>query len=495
MTTPTINEREASAGESVRWTLMDLRNAGFGRKLMGVAAIAVGSAVVFASGHAVEPTTAYYRPGGAAELAEVAGGYRALFTCSAHFIAKRDLADIQRIELVDTHGFKLPPPEIDEQRRLVMARGRDGKVAIAAHRQTLGCTLLPPDWRLSNVTDLPHVEYASAPDVSALAFPHGDKARITTSPGQNAWLDQAFDGKTYGKGTVTGAVVIVRGGEIVAERYGNGFGLHSGYRTWSTAKSITATLIAIAIKNDLLSLTSPAPIPQWQFGSDPRRAITLANLLHMSSGLASQGNNTNAIYFGGAAVAPAVTQTSLEATPGTRWKYANNDTLLSLRALRHALQDDQRYLRYPYDELFHRIGMYNTRMEVDHAGDFVGSSQVYTTARDLARFGLLYLNDGTWEGQQILPVGWTDFVARPAPSRPAVRNQVGYGAQFWLYGQLAGLPRGTYTSSGNKGQFATIIPEHDMVIVRTGVDPQGNRWSQPRFVVDALKHFELDRVN
>lgn len=137
----------------------------------------------------------------------------------------------------------------------------------------------------------------------------------------------------------------------------------------------------------------------------------------MSSGLYSEGNNTNAVYFGGQDVVSGATGTPLEAEPGERWKYANNDTLLLLRALRHVLDNDLDYLRYPYDKLFHKIGMYHTRMETDHAGNFIGSSQVYTTARDLARFGLLYLNDGMWDGERLLPEGWTEFVAEPCPIR------------------------------------------------------------------------------
>jgi CubicO group peptidase (beta-lactamase class C family) len=209
----------------------------------------------------------------------------------------------------------------------------------------------------------------------------------------------------------------------------------------------------------------------------------------MSSGLYSDGANTNAIYFGGQDVVSAITNTRAEAPTNTRWKYANNDTLLLLRALRAVLKDDLRYLRYPYDELLHKIGMYHTRMEVDHAGNFVGSSQVYTTARDLARFGLLYLHDGVWQGERILPVGWTEYVAKPASTLPRKRGERGYGAQFWLLDRMPGVPKGTYTSAGNKGQYATVVPGSNMVVVRTGVDPEGARWQHDRFIARVVKLF------
>jgi len=448
-----------------------------------------GMALCLLLSGAAGATTDYYRPAGAAQLAEVVAGYRALFACSAHFIANRTLEEIQRIELVDTHAFELPAPVIDPRQRLVKAAGPDGQVAIAVHRETMGCTLLPPDWLVSDIPKLPHTQLAPAPEVESIEFPLGDKAVVRPNRGQRALLKRAFDGESFGAGCVSGAVLVIKNGKLVGERYGNGFGVHSGYRTWSTAKSISATLIGIAIRDGLMKRDTRAPIAQWQFAGDPRRAITIEHLLHMSSGLESQGSNTNAIYFGGAQVASAVTQTPLEAEPGSRWKYANNDTLLLLRSLRHVLRDDQRYLRYPYDELFHRIGMHHTRMELDHAGDFIGSSQVYTTARDLARFGLLYLNDGVWESERILPEGWAKFVAQPAPSRPLVQGEAGYGAQFWLYDGLPGVPAGTYTTSGNKGQFVTIVPRHNMVVVRTGVDPLGKRWQQAAFVAEVIKQF------
>jgi len=177
----------------------------------------------------------------------------------------------------------------------------------------------------------------------------------------------------------------------------------------------------------------------------------------------------------------------LEVKPGTRWKYANNDTLLLMRSLRHLLADDLRYLRFPYDELLHPLGMHHTRMEVDHAGNFIASSQIYTTARDLARFGIFLDQDGVHQGKRLLPEGWISFVSTPAPARPVVAGEWGYGAQFWLLDTMPEVPKGTYTTFGNKGQYVTVVPGHDLVIVRTGVDPNGIEYKQDRLVVDVLK--------
>jgi len=433
----------------------------------------------------------YRLPGGAAKLDDpfIAAGYRALFTCSAHFLMDRPLHDILLVELADTTKLQLPIPEIDVSLGLVRAADGRGNEQIAAFRKTMGCTLLPPNWRTADIPRLPYVYRPMISDLRDLPYPQGDAADPRPNEHLQAVLDKAFDASSYGAGTLTVGIVVVKDGKLVAEQYRQGFGIHQGYRTWSTAKSISASLIGIAVRDGLMNLDHPAPIPEWAYPGDARSTITPKHLMWMSSGLWSEGSNTNAVYFGGQDVISGATGTPLEAEPGTRWKYANNDTLLLLRGLRHVLNDDHRYLRYPYDELFSRIGMHHTWMETDHLGNFIGSSQVYTTARDLSRLGLLYLNDGVWQDERILPAGWSKFVATAAPSLPRQQGRRGYGAQFWLLDQLPSVPEGTYTSAGNKGQYATVVPEHNLVIVRTGVDPAGASWSQGQLVVDIVETF------
>lgn len=444
----------------------------------------------------------YQRPAGMADDKEplIVAGYRALFTCSAHFFAGRPLDDIKRIELVDVANPAYPDPIIDERFRLVRASDPSGSIErFAVYRDSMGCTLIPPHWTLSDLPHLPYVPYAVPPDVSQTSFPAGDRVDLPPSglDARHASLEpvlaRAFDRKSYAEtdDVVTTGVIVAFEGRIIAERYREGFGPHSGYRTWSTAKSITAALVGIASLKGILDLDAPASIPEWSFPGDPRQKITHKHLLWMSSGLFSGGANTNALYFGGQDVISAATTTVLEAPPGTRWKYANNDTLLLLRALRYRLADDLRYLRFPYDELFHPLGMYHTRMEVDHLGNFIGSSQTYTTARDLARFGLFLAADGLWNGRRLLPEGWIRFASTPAPSKPVVTGQWGYGAQFWLLDQMPGIPPGTYTTAGNKGQYVTVVPDRHLVIVRTGVDPDGKRFQQHALVADVLRAMEM----
>ncbi len=446
------------------------------------------------STHAATP---YERPAGIADEKEplISAGYRALFTCSGHFSAGRPLADILQLELADVSDPAYPAPVIDQRRHLVTATDPSGRIVrIAAWRDTMGCTILPPHWTMADVPRLPYVAFPPAPDVTAQPFPAGDKVDLPASGIDSRYaslgpvLDAAFDGRSFGTpGIVTTGVIVLKNGRIVAERYRPHFGIRSGYRTWSTAKSISAILIGIAASKGILDVEGRADIPEWSHPGDPRQAITYKHLLWMSSGLFSGGSNTNAIYFGGQDIVSAATKTHLEAEPGKRWKYANNDTLLLMHALRTRMKDDLAYLRFPYEELFHPIGMYQTRMEMDHLGNFIGSSQTYTTARDLARFGLLLAADGVWNGRRLVPEGWIRFLTSPAPAKAPASDDWGYGGQFWLLDGMPGIPRGTYTTAGNKGQYVTVVPGHDLVVVRTGIDPNGKRFDAHRLVAEVLK--------
>ncbi len=458
-----------------------------------VSGAVLGFLWITAQALAGEPGT-FQRPSGAGDLTDpfIAAGYRALFTCSAHFHSGRPLADIERVELADTAALNLPRPVIDPQRGVVQAADDAGNLRTAIYRQAMGCTLLSPDQNLQDSVSLPYVEFAPAPELSDVSFPDGD---LVVANGGGTWSHgrelrgvaaQVFDGNHYGEGNLTTGLVVVANGRVLLEHYRPLFGPKQGYRTWSTAKTITGALIGVAIADGLLDLEAPPPIPEWQYPGDSRADISLQDLLWMASGLTSEGANTDAIYFGGQDVISAITTTALEAPPGTRWKYANNDTLLLLRALRASLGDDNAYLRYPYEKLLRRIGMYHTRMETDHAGNFIGSSQVHTTARDLARFGVLMANDGVWNGERILPEGWVQFMTTPAPMRPVTEGEWGYGAQTWLLEGIPGIPAGAFTSAGNKGQFVTVVPDRGLVIVRTGVDPAGVRFAHGQLVADIV---------
>jgi CubicO group peptidase (beta-lactamase class C family) len=417
----------------------------------------------------------------------LAAGSKALFLCNGIFESHRTRAEVEAEELSRIYPeFRAIVPtlqtEVDPAAKVVkVSFAADLPPRIVAWRPLLGCTELPTGATPETIADLPRLDLAPPPgEPDKAAWPMGD-AHAEGRLGADASvrlqhvLEAAFDGKSYGAGADTTGVVIVKDGQIVGERYRQGFDLHTESRTWSAAKSITGTLVGIAVKQGLLEVDAPADIPEWRRPGDPRGRITLANLLQMGSGLDSgrHGNRTDDIYLGGSAVTEKAVFMPLEAKPGTRWKYANDDALLAARSLHAAIGDDPRYLAFPYRELFWKIGMRHTTPETDWRGDYILSSQVYTTARDLARLGFLLINDGVWNGERLLPEGWMTYVTTPAPAQPPgadVGKSPGYGAQFWLWGPKQGLPEGCYAAEGSQGQDVMIVPSEHLVIVRRGLD-------------------------
>ena len=445
----------------------------------------------------------YHRP---TELL-ITYGTQALMTCNGLFVSNRTLDQIYEQELKLDRMPVLAPGfvQIDEKRRTV-AVGVGGNFAApvmrAAYREGLGCIVLSPDQTFADVDSLPELRLPAPPgDPAAIPWPQGDRVGARPLPREvdakaleAAW-DWTLDRKTHGHPSqITLSLLVVHRGEIVLERYAPGVDMKTRTRTWSTAKSLAGALVGIAVSQGKLALDAPLPYPE----GDPRRSITLRNVLQMSSGLDPVDNLKCAAvgsclsYFGGASSVAGARDRGLVSQPGTRWDYENYDTLLAVHALKTAL-GPRDYLAFPRQALLDRLGMRNTLPGVDRFGDFVLSSQVYTNARDLARFGLLYLNRGRWpdrNGETILPESWIDFSRTPAPSTEASGRF--YGAQWWLVpDDRKDIPADTYSTAGNRGQYAVVVPSYDLVIVRRGLDwlpgqHPFDRWDLTREVLKAF---------
>jgi CubicO group peptidase (beta-lactamase class C family) len=428
----------------------------------------------------------------------LAAGYKASFLCSDLFNAGMSEAVVEQDDLQRTYPELVPlmagmKASIDRQARLVSVSFDDAlPPRVAAWRPYLGCAQLPIGADAGTAAALPKLTVRlNRPNLDALPWPLGDRGAAARPKGDAKALARvaaaAFDRRTYGQGSETTAVLIVQDGRVVAERYRPDFNMHMSQRTWSVAKSLAGTLIGVAAHQGRIDVAATAPIPEWRYAGDPRLQITTDHLLRMASGLHSDtaGNRTDAIYFGGTTVTEQAIGWPLVAPPGTRFRYANNDTMLAARGLRAALGDGQTALEFPFTQLLWKIGMTRTVPETDWQGNFILSSQVWTTARDLARLGLLYLGDGTWQGERILPAGWTRYVSTRGPAQPARGD--GYGATFWTFGQASGLPADAFSARGNRGQFLAIIPSRQIVIVRRGFDGGGEaNFKLDPFVRDVL---------
>ncbi len=440
----------------------------------------------------------------------LAAGYKAMFTCSATFNGNKTKAQIAAQELDNIYPDFGPAmkaigeAQINMAEKYVTVKFEDDIVPrISVWREHLGCTALPQGADISFADTLPRVKLkASKYNPADMMWPQGDKLPNDPLPNTidkqalDAAITKAFDGGFEGRTT---SVVIVQNGRLLSERYIDGFDMHTSQRTWSVAKSIGASILGAAQHQGLIDVKDKAGLEAWSRKGDPRGQITVENLLHMNSGLESEpaGNRTDNIYFGGGLTAQYATKNHLHAPIRQRWRYANNDTLLAMRALREAMDNDKRYHAFPFKNLLHKIGMFHTVPEMDWGGDFILSSQVWTTARDLARLGQLYLDDGVWnyngKSERILDKGWSDYVAAPASTQPpnrqgenALKPGRGYGAQFWRYENYEGVPNDTYAALGNRGQFLIIVPSRNAVIVRRGYDYRGNYFDGPAFVKDVL---------
>lgn len=477
--------------------------------LQGIAltAMVMASAITTAAGDAAGEDFDYF----SANRQLVRNGVQAVLSCNGLFTSGRSIEQVFDQELAylgDTVlGTAEGGPYIVHGREQAVSVGGDehGPVVTAAFRRGIGCVVMAPNAPLDDIASLPELTLAySDSDPRTLPWPDGD-ALAAQAPDDDvdaqalaAASEWAFNRPTPEQDTLS--LLIVHRGEIVHERYAPGIDMHTRTRTWSTAKSIAATLIGMQVDAGKMSLDGPLAIdwlPELRApGSDPRKAITLRHLLQMSSGLypvdsfkMEYATGSGLAYWAGASSAENMHKRGLVREPGSYWDYENYDTLLAVYALKQALPDAQSYLEYPRRALLDPIGMRSTLLSTDRFGDFILSSQVYTNARDLARFGLLYLNDGRWNNEQLVSKAWIDFVRTPAPASAERGNF--YGGQWWLVPdeRKGEVPADAYSTAGNRGQYVIVAPSHDLVIVRRGLDygKQGfNNWDLLREVIKAF---------
>src|SRR6266496_458827 len=321
------------------------------------------------------------------------------------------------------------------------------------------------------------------PDAATQPWPMGD---LLPSDRPGAELDtakvrRAVDAAFEPAEAMTAALVVTWQGRIVGERYGHGITTRTPLESWSMGKSITATLMGVLIRQGVYDLSQPAPVPEWRQPGDPRAKIRIADLLNMSSGLrirAPQDPDYDPsgpypdhvyLYTGGINSFHYAATRPLQWPPGTVGRYRNTDPVLVNYLIRLAVeQRGEDYLAFPRRALFDKLGMRSVVIETDPYGDFLTQGYDFASARDWARLGNLYLQDGVWNGERILPEGFVRFVSTVAPAWAADGRPI-YGGFFWINGDGdLPIPRGAYFMAGAGGQFTIIIPSHDLVVVRQG---------------------------
>jgi CubicO group peptidase (beta-lactamase class C family) len=475
---------------------------GMNRRLM----LALPLIVFLWSGVAVSTELPQYAK--APKMASVAAAYKAKILCSAVFVSKRDPADVQKQELA---AFPFPAKIDYENKTVTVTVGFGMPDEVAIFREGLGCTVginYTADHVRAQVTG-DSTPYPPNLSQQKLLWPEGELVDTGSLPQRvdRAKLAAAID-RTFTEPYAdqewtweTRAVVVVYRGRIIGERYAPEFTKDTPLIGWSMTKSITNALVGILVAQGKLSVMDPAPVPEWAGKDDPRAAITLDQLLRMSSGLdfvevyTDFLSDTPFMLFGWHDAAGFTATKPLEVEPDSRWRYISGSPNLVCRIMRDAIGGSlAHYFAFPRRALFDKIGMRSGVIEPDAVGTFVGSSFSYATARDWARFGLLYLQDGIWEGERILPDGWVKYTTTPTLKAPKGE----YGAYWWLNaGNPAGSPNRLYPSSptdlylarGYEGQNVIVIPSRELVLVHLGAcnPPAGpGAWEPEEFIAAVL---------
>ena len=414
-------------------------------------------------------------------------GMAAKTMCSCVYVTGRNPGSVVEQELRVMPGLTWADIELNSADSSVTA-SLLGRTAKAIYRKGLGCTLLFERSEADVRNQRINVPVPPSFDPDTIPWPTGNKIepanrdsllkmdRITQA------IDVAFKDVDPENPVNTHAIAVLYDGKLIAEKYAPGFDHNSRLMGWSMTKSITNGLIGILANEGKIHVEDPAPIQEWQ--NDERKKITLDNLLKANSGLAWSESYFNPyasfhdMFIRSDDKGAYASTLQTEHEPGTYFEYSSASTILLSRIIRQQV-GDKNYYRFPYEKLFYKIGMTTAIMEPDASGTFVGSSYCYASARDWARLGLLYLQDGVWNGERILPAGWVKYST--TPSDAALKGE--YGAQIWLNAgskndpeqcNYPGLPHDAFVFQGFERNTVTVIPSRKLVVVRLGVTQNKN---------------------
>lgn len=370
---------------------------------------------------------------------------------------------------------------VDREDKLVHVTLPNGITRTAKFVGDLGCLTLPRGREAPFY--VPPVIESKLPPADKTPWPLGDVLANNELPAQldANLVKRAVAAACEPEEGLTAAYVVTWKGQIIGERYGDGITMHTPLESWSMGKSLTATLLGTLIQDGTYSLDQPAPIPEWQVKDDPRGKIRIEDILHMSSGLrfrapldpdydpADGYPDHRYVYTGCVDSFKWSADRPLQWPPNSVGRYRNSDPVLANYLIRLAVEkrgDD--YHSFPQRALFDKLGMRNMVLETDPYGNFLMQGYEFGSARDWSRLGNLYLQDGVWNGERLLPEGFVDFVSTLAPAWIADKRPI-YGGFFWINGdERFPIPKDAYYMAGAGGQFTIIIPSHDLVVVRLG---------------------------
>ena len=427
-------------------------------------------------------------------------GYAAKYVCSGAFVSGRDPQEVLERDVGPVNVLaKIIGVTVDREAHTVTARALGIFGSTAVYREGCGCTLAAGGVSAADLRGQVRPSSSTKRLPADLAWPQGSAGPVDPMPAgvDGAKLNYALDLAFADPAIQTRAVVVAYDGNPIAERYPPGFHKDMPLGGWSMTKSVTNALVGILVGRKQLDLQAPAPVSAWRAPGDPRRDITLGHLLRMTSGLAFEERyaplaDATDMLYGSADFGAYAAAKPLIHPPGTHWSYSTGTTNIICGILKRAAGGGpQDHLAFARRELFDKLGMLSALIEPDPSGTIVGSSYMMATARDWARFGQLYLDDGIWNGERILPRGWVAYSTTPTPAAPDGR----YGAHFWLNSGPPGrpearrwpeLPADLYFADGFQCQRVIVLPSRRLVVVRLGLTVRQAEFSLPAFLQPIL---------
>lgn len=400
-------------------------------------------------------------------LLPIITGYPAKYLCSAVFVSGREQAEVEAMDLHFSF-IKYTRSKVDFQDSSVTSSFLWGK-SKAIYRKGFGATLL----RGIKEEDLRKIKFPTSPvtyNQDTIKWPLGNILPDTTTNINKEALAQ-ITGKLMDEDGYNGhafAFMVLHKGIPVAEAYQPQFNAKTRFLSWSMAKSFSNTLAGIMVKNGKWDINKPAGIPEWK--TDERQQITINHLMQMNSGLLwneDYGNRSDVtvMLYLEKDMAGYVFQQPLKHSVGTHWYYSSGSANVINHLIRRSLNNDTDFYQFAQSQLFNKIGMPDAVFETDPSGTQVGSSYLYATARDYARYGLLHLQDGIFNGESILPEGWVNYTTTPVEG-----SKGEYGSMFWLNkgNTYPSAPEDMYSCEGHDGQFIFMIPSKELVVVVLG---------------------------
>ncbi|TAH18003.1 MAG: class C beta-lactamase-related serine hydrolase [Cytophagales bacterium] len=408
------------------------------------------------------------------QYAYIASSYAAKTVCSCVFVSGRE-PDAVLSE--DLYAAPFVKTEIDQDNKSVSTNLYGFAAAKAIFRKGLGCTLVNEltETEIRQQTGLQITDKLPESLVKVQMIPPTiDSAALFKA------IDLAFQEKDTSHIIRTRAITIFYKGQLLAEKYGKGITENTPLLGWSMTKSVTNAMIGLLVKDGKIDISKPAPIAEWK--DDERKQITTDQLLRMSSGLDfeeiySLPSDATQMLFRKKGAGAYALLSKQRAKPDQEWYYSSGTSNILQEIARRQFGSQADYLAFPHLRLFQKIGMKSAVLEPDASGTYVGSSFMYATGRDWAKFGQLYLQDGIWNGERLLPEGWVKYSATETPLSKGT-----YAAQFWLNHNDKNFPQDAFMALGFEGQSVTIVPSKELVIVRLGCTPNENDFDRNQFI-------------